>query len=117
MGGCDMPVIAPLIAEVAAKPGKRLLVRFRNGVSKLYDCERILGHPAFEPLRDNAVLFRRVRADKHGYGVIWNDDLDLAESELWIGGKVVRERPEVYGKRAKRKNPPKLAPVKSGARP
>ena len=108
-----MPVIArfygikehqayPLIAEVAAKPGKRLLVRFRNGVAKLYDSKRILRLPAFEPLRDDDALFRRARADKHGYGVIWNDELDLAESEVWIGGKVVREPLAVYGNKPKR---------------
>ena len=38
----------PLIAEVEAKSNKRLLVRFRNGVTKLYDCKRILALPAFE---------------------------------------------------------------------
>lgn len=107
----------PLIAEVAAKPGKQLLVRFRNGVTKLYDCKRILSLPAFEPLRDDDVLFRRARADKHGYGVIWNDELDLAESEVWIGGKVVRERRGNYGNSTKQKNPPKSAPVKPPERP
>ena len=24
--------------------------------------------------------------DKHGYGIVWNDELDLSESELWING-------------------------------
>ena len=87
----------PLIAEVEAKSNKRLLVRFRNGVTKLYDCKRILALPAFESLRDDDALFRRAHADTHGYGVIWNDELDLAESELWIGGHVIREKPEPYG--------------------
>ena len=87
----------PLIAEVDAKPNKRLLVRFRNGVTKLYDCKRILALPAFEPLLESDALFRHAHADKHGYGVIWNDELDLAESEVWIGGRVVREEPVAYG--------------------
>lgn len=87
----------PKIDEVKAQQDRRLLVRFRNGVTKLYDCKRILSLPAFEPLRTNEVLFQRAHADKHGYGVIWNDELDLAESELWIGGHVVREKSESYG--------------------
>ena len=87
----------PLIAQVKAQPDKRLLVRFRNGVTKLYDCKRLLNLPAFEPLRNDETLFRRAHADKHGYGVIWNDELDLAESEVWIGGHVVREKPDAYG--------------------
>jgi len=85
------------MAEVAAQPNQRLLVRFRNGVTKLYDCKRILKLPAFEPLRNDDALFRRAHVDEHGYGVIWNDDLDLAESEVWIGGQVVREKPVSYG--------------------
>lgn len=87
----------PLIADVEAQPNKRLLVRFRNGVKKLYGCKRILALPAFESLRSDEALFRCAHADKHGYGVIWNDELDLAESEVWIGGHVVREKPEAYG--------------------
>jgi len=74
-----------------AKPNKRLLVRFRNGVTKVYDCRRILSLAAFKPLRNNAALFRLAHADKHGYGIVCNDELDLAESEVWLGGKVVRD--------------------------
>ena len=48
MKGCKA---YPLIAQVKAQPDKRLLVRFRNGVAKLYDCRRILKLPAFKPLR------------------------------------------------------------------
>jgi len=96
--------VYPKIAEVEAKPDKCLLVRFRNGVTKLYDCRRVLKFPAFEPLRDNEALFRTVYADKNGYGVIWNDDLDLAESELWIAGKVVREDSAAYGSKAGKKD-------------
>jgi hypothetical protein len=93
----------PLIDAVKPQADKRLLVRFRNGITKLYDCRRILKSPVFEPLRDNDALFRRARADKHGYGVIWNDELDLAESEVWLGGKVVREDRAVYGNKGGRK--------------
>jgi hypothetical protein len=32
------------------------------------------------------VLFNSVHVDKHGYGIVWNDELDLSESELWING-------------------------------
>ena len=40
---------------------------------------------AFRPLLDNA-LFQSVKADKYGYGVIWSDEIDLSESELWKNG-------------------------------
>jgi len=93
----------PRIADVKAQPHKKLLVRFHNGVTKLYDCKRILNLPAFEPLRNNDALFRRAYAEKHGYAVIWNDELDVAESEVWLGGRVVREKPAAYGSSADRK--------------
>ena len=68
--------------------GKRLLVEFDNGVTKVYDCTPLLDSDVFRPLRDE-VMFRQVRADDHGYAVIWTDKIDLAESELWINGASV----------------------------
>jgi hypothetical protein len=93
----------PLIADVKAQPNQRLLVRFRNGVKKLYDCTPILALPAFESLRKDEALFQRAHADKHGYAVIWNDEFDLAESEVWLGGTLVRETRSGYGKKEGRK--------------
>ena len=89
----------PKIQEVEALPGRQLLVRFRNGVVKLYDCKKVLRLPAFAPLRENDALFQCARADPHGYAVVWNDELDLAESEVWLGGKVVREDSDAYGRK------------------
>ena len=97
-----------LIATVAAQPHKRLLVRFRNGVTKMYDCKKLLKLPVFKPLRRDDTLFQRAHADKHGYGVVWNDELDLAECEVWTGGKVVQERRTAY-----RSGPVKKATRKS----
>ena len=82
----------PRIASVKPLTAKRLLVRFRNGVTELYDCAPLLAHEVFAALKDDA-LFRCAHADPHGYAVLWNDDIDLAESELWISGQTV-ESPE-----------------------
>ena len=80
----------PRVSSVEPFSGKRLLVTFSNGARKVYDCTPLLAEEAFAPLKDDA-LFRRVHADPHGYGVAWNDDIDLAESELWINGKRLGE--------------------------
>ncbi len=98
----------PKIQEVEARPGRQLLVRFRNGVAKLYDCERVMRLPAFAPLRENDALFQCAHADPHGYAVIWNDELDLAESEVWLGGKVVREDSVAYGRKPVKKSAGKV---------
>ena len=63
--------------------GKKLLITFHNNTKKIYDCTLLLKEAAFKPLLNN-VLFQSVKADKHGYGVIWSDEIDLSESELWI---------------------------------
>jgi len=76
----------PLVKTVRALAGKRLLVEFSNGVSKVYDCTPLLAGDVFRPLTDE-VLFRSVRVDGPGYAVVWNDRIDLAESELWLNGK------------------------------
>ncbi len=52
----------------------------------MYDCSPLLQSSVFRPLQDEAI-FRCAHADAHGYGVVWNDDIDLAESEIWINGR------------------------------
>jgi len=65
--------------------GKRLLVTFVNGVQKVYDCQRILQLDRFQLLRNEA-FFKAVTVDTGGYGVSWNDQMDLSEYELWRNG-------------------------------
>lgn len=76
----------PRVESVAPLEGKRLRVTFENGVTKVYDCTPHLSCEPFRPLADEA-MFQCVKADLHGYGVVWNDDIDLAESELWENGR------------------------------
>ena len=75
----------PKIKQVEPIEGKKLLVTFSNNTKKIYDCTDLLREEAFKPLLDNT-LFQSVKPDKHGYGVIWSDEIDLSESELWING-------------------------------
>jgi hypothetical protein len=75
----------PRIASVEALSGFQLRVAFVNGQSRLYDFTTKSGLPATELLRDEA-LFKTAHVDVGGYGIVWNDDLDIAESELWLNG-------------------------------
>ena len=83
-----MTTTYPKIRSVRPRSGKTLLVEFENGARKVYDCTPLLKSEAFRPLQDEAI-FRCAHADSHGYGVIWNDDIDLAESEVWLNGRTV----------------------------
>ena len=74
------------VKDVATASGLRLVVLFQNGTSKVYDVSPLLKRfPAFRELEDEN-LFSSVQVDQGGYGVIWNDDVDLSCDELWENG-------------------------------
>ena len=74
------------VKEVYALPGMRLSVLFSDGTTKAYDVTPLLGRfDAFKALEDES-LFSSVEVDVGGYGVIWNDDIDLSCDELWENG-------------------------------
>ena len=76
---------APKIVSVQALDGKKLLVKFVNGAEKIYDCARLCQLDVFRIL-DNDAFFKSVRVDSGGYGISWNDEVDLSEFELWTNG-------------------------------
>ena len=75
----------PKIVSVQALENKNLLVKFVNGIEKIYDCNPLLGMEMFEVLKNDA-FFKSVKVDSGGYGISWNDDADLSEYELWTNG-------------------------------
>ena len=81
----------PRLKAVEPLSGKRLRATFINGTTKIYDCTPLLKEEAFQLLRDDA-FFRGVSVEPHGYAVVWNDQVDLAESELWLHGKTSNDR-------------------------
>jgi len=84
---------APRIKAVTPLEGKRLLVTFVNGVQKVYDCQKILHLDRFRLLKQDA-FFKAVTVDPGGYGVSWNDEMDLSEVELWNNGVEVEQGAE-----------------------
>ena len=82
----------PKIESVYALPNHQLLVVFQNNVVKVYDCTPLLEEETFSPLSSEN-LFTQARAGVGGYGVIWNDELDLSESELWLNGREAENLP------------------------
>lgn len=75
----------PIIKYVEPLDGHRLFVIFDNGVIKVYSLHERLQTKTFQPLQDET-LFRSVQIANGGYGVIWNDEIDLSEYELWAKG-------------------------------
>lgn len=78
------------VKSVAPLSGFKLSVQFSEGVTKLYDMDPLFEKiPAFQYLRDNPADYQNVSVDVGGYGIIWDDDLDLSCDELWEHGTAV----------------------------
>lgn len=76
------------VKEVYPLPGMRLSVIFANGTTKVYDVAPLISRfDAFRILEDPNV-FNSVEVDVGGYGIVWNDDVDLSCDELWENGTV-----------------------------
>lgn len=78
------------VKTVSALADYQLLVGFVNGTTKRYDITPLFDRfPAFRTLQTVPGLFGLVKVDAGGYGVCWNDDIDLACDELWENGEMI----------------------------
>lgn len=74
------------IKNVSPLPDFKLSVQFAEGVTKIYDVKTLFNKiSAFKSLENNND-FGGVYVDVGGYGIIWNDELDLSCDELWENG-------------------------------
>lgn len=79
------------ITSVSPLPNYKLSVHFWNGATKLYDVNPLFKKwPAFNALKTETGDWNGVYVAEGGYGIIWNDDLDLSSEELWENGKEVK---------------------------
>ena len=78
----------PKIVDVKPKEGYILEIKFNNDVIKNYDMSIWVKDSRFEALKNKA-LFTNVKVDIGGYGISWNDKIDLSEYELWTNGVLV----------------------------
>ena len=75
------------LASVLPVGDSVLEATFCNGVVKRYDVSPLVARwKPFEALQTIPGLFRSVRIDAGGYGVIWNDELDMECEEIWNNG-------------------------------
>jgi len=76
----------PRIKEVTPKNDLLLLVKFDNGILKHYDVKPLLTkYPIFQAL-ENPELFKKVVVGGGGFGIVWNEEIDLSEYEIWYNG-------------------------------
>lgn len=74
------------IKSVKALKNMVLEVVFNNGTNKKYDVKKLIKkYEVFKEL-ENEELFNMVRVDLGGYGIIWNEEIDLSSEEIWNNG-------------------------------
>lgn len=73
----------PKILSVSPDEDKKLIVKFQDGVEKAYDCKPLIEKYAAFKVLENDVFFKQVKVDAGGYGISWDDKVDLSEDELW----------------------------------
>ena len=75
------------IKNVSALPEYKLSVEFSEGATKIYDVKPLFKRiPFFSEQERRLELFASVSVDVGGYGMVWNNELDLSCDELWKNG-------------------------------
>jgi hypothetical protein len=78
------------IKSVTPLPDFILSVQFSEGVTKHYDMKPLFDkYPMFAPLKSHPELYYSASVDTGGYGVVWNDNIDIACDELFFNGETV----------------------------
>ena len=75
----------PKIIAVKALDEQHLMVTFEGNIIKHYDCATFLAIPEFQLLKTFA-FFKAAQVDAGGYGVAWNEWMDVSGYELWNNG-------------------------------
>ena len=76
------------VRSVEAIEKYKLLVTFEDETTKIYDVKPLFEKwSVFKVLENNYELFSNVKVDLGGYGISWNDEIDLSCNELWENGK------------------------------
>ena len=78
------------VKNVTPLKNYELSVQFSEGVTKKYDVKPLFDrYKIFNNLKDEK-LFNKVHVGQGGYGIIWNDEIDLSCDELYENGKIVK---------------------------
>lgn len=77
------------IKKVLPKENLIIEVEFEDKTRKIYNLKKVINKWAiFENLKDEE-LFKKVKVDVGGYGISWNEDIDLSCEEIWQNGEKI----------------------------
>ncbi len=91
------------IKSVITKNDLIISATFFDGTVKEYSVDRLFNiYPQLKEL-ENRELFNSVQVDAGGYGVSWNDDLDLDAETIWEDGiEIGKDTVDIMSKLAAR---------------
>ncbi len=79
------------VKAVSALSDYCLSVQFAEGVTKIYDVKPLFSKwTTFKEFEKTPELFSDVEVDVGGYGIVWNDNLDLSCDELFENGETIK---------------------------
>ena len=79
-----------LIRSLGTTGDLHLIAQFDDGTIKSYDVGRLSRrNKAFKIFEYKSELFLKARIDAGGYGVVWNEEIDLSSEEIWANGDTV----------------------------
>ena len=77
------------VKSVIALNDYKLVVIFAEGTTKIYDVKPLFNKfNIFNDLKEDELFYECI-VDVGGYGVSWNDDIDLSFDELFENGELV----------------------------
>ena len=80
----------PKILSAQAIDDRTLLIEFSQSEFKKYDISQLLSKEMFAPLQ-NPSFFKSFKIEAGGYGLVWNEDIDISEYELWKNGVSIKD--------------------------
>ena len=70
----------------------KIYAQFSNGITKVYSMQKMFDEiESFNELKNND-LFYYGSVDIGGYGISWNDKIDLSSDEIWENGKEIKTK-------------------------
>ncbi len=74
--------------------GVKFNILFQDGKTIQYDLSSLFKEiPQFKVLLEDRKLFLKGKLDLGGFGIVWNDDLDLDVMEVYYHGVLIKEEP------------------------
>ena len=74
------------------KPLENMILEavFSSGEIKRYDMKNLIKNNEIFKKLENKELFIKAKVDIGGYGIIWNENIDISSEEIWENGIIVK---------------------------